>query len=308
MRLGSFTRGGEEHLGMQVADRVVSLTEIGRSEARYGRLGGARDATALWSDAADELRAVSRRLQSDGIPAAWRGSTIAEADCQWLPPVLRPEKIICIGLNYRDHAAESKMEVPKEPVIFNKFNNALVGAAGPVILPDNSAQVDYEAELAVVLGRKARHVPADKAMDCVAGYTLMHDVSARDWQFRTGQWVSGKTFDTFGPCGPVLVTRDEVPDPHSLDIRLTLNGTVMQQSNTRNLIFDIPTLISYLSEMFTLVPGDIISTGTPPGVGFARRPQVFLADGDTVEIWVERVGTMRHRCVAEARAAHERSA
>jgi 2-keto-4-pentenoate hydratase/2-oxohepta-3-ene-1,7-dioic acid hydratase in catechol pathway len=305
MRLGSFMRGGEEHLGLQVGDRVLSLTEVGRNEAGYGRLRGARDATALWSDAAEDLRAVARKVESEGIPAAWRGSTVAESECAWLPPVLRPEKIICIGLNYRDHAAESKMEVPKEPVIFNKFNNALVGAAGPVILPVNSSQVDYEAELAVVLGKKARHVPAEQAMDCVGGYTLMHDVSARDWQFRTGQWVSGKTFDTFGPCGPVLVTPDEVPDPHSLDIRLTLNGAVMQQSNTRNLIFNIPTLISYISEMVTLVPGDIISTGTPPGVGFARRPQVFLGDGDTVEIWVERVGTMRHRCVAEARARQQ---
>ena len=197
------------------------------------------------------------------------------------------------------------MDIPKEPVLFNKFNNALVGAAGPVVLPRNSEQVDYEAELAVVLGRTARHVPVASAMDCVGGYTLMHDVSARDWQFRTGQWVSGKTFDTFGPCGPTMVTSDEVPDPQALDIRLTLNGTVMQQSNTRNLIFNVPTLISYISDIVTLRPGDIISTGTPPGVGFARKPQVFLRDGDTVEIYVERVGTMRHRCVAEASARTE---
>lgn len=140
-------------------------------------------------------------------------------------------------------------------------------------------------------------------MAYVGGYTLMHDVSARDWQFRTGQWVSGKSFDTFGPCGPHLVTSEEVPDPHNLNIRLTLNGRVMQDSNTRNLIFNVPVLISYLSHMFTLKPGDIISTGTPPGVGFARRPQVFLQPEDIVEIFIEGIGSLRHDCVAEREAA-----
>ena len=308
MRLGSFLGGGEEQLGICFQDRVLNLTALGRSEtSRYAPMAQARDVTALWSEPGATVREVSRRLEREGLPAAWERFSAPAADCVWLPPVLRPEKIICIGLNYRDHAAESKMEIPKEPVFFNKYNNALVGAAGPIVLPANSSQVDYEAELAVVLGKKARHVEAGEAMEHVGGYTLMHDVSARDWQFRTGQWVSGKTFDTFGPCGPVLVTPDEVPDPHALDIRLTLNGRVMQQSNTANLIFNVPTLISYLSQMLTLQPGDIISTGTPPGVGFARRPPVFLQDGDVVEIFVERVGTMRHACVAEARAARKGS-
>jgi 2-keto-4-pentenoate hydratase/2-oxohepta-3-ene-1,7-dioic acid hydratase in catechol pathway len=231
------------------------------------------------------------------MPPGWE--EFCEAGCPWLPPVARPEKIVCIGLNYKDHAAESNMELPREPVFFNKYNNALVGASGPVVLPCNSHQVDFEAELAVVIGRSAKRIPAEEAAACVAGYTIMHDVSARDWQFRTGQWVSGKTFDTFGPCGPYLVTPDEIPDAHNLGISLTLNGKVMQQSNTCNLIFRVPVLISYLSEIFTLQPGDIISTGTPSGIGFARRPQVFLKDGDVVEITIGGIGTLRHNCVAE---------
>jgi 2-keto-4-pentenoate hydratase/2-oxohepta-3-ene-1,7-dioic acid hydratase in catechol pathway len=246
------------------------------------------------------LEKIHTEISTRGVPAGWEPYCQDIESCQWLPPVHKPEKIICIGLNYRDHAAESGMELPKEPVFFNKYNNALVGATGPVILPSNSIQVDYEAELAVVIGRTAKRVSPENAMACVGGYTVMHDVSARDWQFRTGQWVSGKTFDTFGPIGPYLVTPDEVTDPHALKIQLTLNGRVMQDSSTKNLIFGIPALISYLSHIFTLVPGDVISTGTPPGVGFARKPPVFLKDGDLVEISVESIGIMRHRCLSES--------
>lgn len=301
MRLGSFKQAGRANAGLVVDGRVLNLTELGRNNpARFGSLAAFQDVSLLWSREARSLvDTVAEAVRKGGLPAEWEQITQPESACTWLPPVASPEKIICIGLNYKDHAAESKMEIPKEPVFFNKYNNALVGAAGPVIIPSNSDQVDYEAELAVVLGKRAKRVAVESAPDYIAGYTLMHDVSARDWQFRTGQWVSGKTFDTFGPCGPHLITPDEVPDPHILGIRLTLNGKVMQESNTRNLIFDVPTLVSYLSHIFTLLPGDIISTGTPPGVGFARKPPVFLKPGDIVEIWVEKVGTMRHSCAAE---------
>lgn len=304
MRLGSFSKQNTACLGLIHGDRTLNLTELGRSGGRkYEVLAGIRDTTALWVPAARAvLDKLDHEIRASGMPPEWEGLCEPSQGCDWLPPVAVPEKIICIGLNYRDHAAESKMEIPKEPVIFNKYNNALVGASGPVVLPSNSTQVDYEAELAVVLGKQAKRVSPEDSVHYVGGYTLMHDVSARDWQFRTGQWVSGKTFDSFAPCGPHLVTPDEIDDPHSLDIRLTLNGRVMQDSNTRNLIFNIPTLISYISHMFTLKPGDIISTGTPPGVGFARRPQVFLQDGDTVELFVERVGTMRNRVIAEEKA------
>ena len=302
MRLGSIQSSDEAHLGMLCADRILDITELGRRHPTlYGLLANARDVSPLWFAVTREtLEEIHSSVQERGIRAEWESLCWPADSCAWLPPVALPEKIICIGLNYRDHAAESKMEIPKEPVIFNKYNNALVGAAGPVVLPSNSAQVDYEAELAVILGKEAKRVPVEEAAWYVGGYTMMHDVSARDWQFRTGQWISGKTFDTFGPCGPYLVTPDEIADPHNLDIRLKLNGQVMQNSNTRNLIFNVPTLISYLSHMFTLKAGDIISTGTPPGVGFARRPQVFLRAGDTVEITVEGLGTMKHACEAES--------
>lgn len=301
MRLARYRKRNGTHLGLVWDSKILSLTDVGKVDPnRYGPLANALDLIPLLSGQGRlTLEKIDRQIKDGGLPGEWAAFSEPEKDAEWLPPVASPEKIICIGLNYRDHAAESKMEIPKEPVIFNKYNNALVGAAGPVLIPSNSQQVDYEAELAVVIGASAKRVSREESSRFVAGYTLMHDVSARDWQFRTGQWMSGKTFDTFGPCGPHLVTPDEVPDPHNLDIRLTLNGQVMQDSNTSNLIFDIPTLISYISHIFTLKAGDIISTGTPPGVGFARRPQVFLKDGDFVEIFVEKVGLMQHRCTAE---------
>jgi 2-keto-4-pentenoate hydratase/2-oxohepta-3-ene-1,7-dioic acid hydratase in catechol pathway len=294
-------RNGRACAALACGDRVLVLTELaGMDPRRFGVFASAADATLLWSGGEPVLLEIARILSESGIPSVWDACCESAETCRWLPPVSCPEKIICIGLNYRDHAAESGMKVPTEPVFFNKYNNALTGASGPILLPCNSHQVDYEAELAVIIGRQARRVSVTQAMEHVGGYTVMHDVSARDWQFRTGQWVSGKTFDSFGPCGPYLVTPDEVPDPHQLGIRLTLNGRVMQDSNTRNLIFQIPVLVSYLSQIVTLKPGDVISTGTPPGIGAARNPKVSLQDGDLVEITVEQVGTIRHRCVAEA--------
>jgi 2-keto-4-pentenoate hydratase/2-oxohepta-3-ene-1,7-dioic acid hydratase in catechol pathway len=303
MKLGSLLWKNRPALGILAGNRVLVASELGESEADYRALAGAADVLPLFSTGGQLLIAgLAERISRSGIPASWDRFCTDAATCEWLPPVTSPEKIICIGLNYRDHAAESQMQLPKEPVFFNKYNSALTGAAGPVILPSNSVQVDYEAELAVVIGKAAKRVSETEAWKSIGGYTVMHDVSARDWQFRTGQWVAGKTFDTFAPCGPWMVTPDEVPDPHGLDIQLTLNGAVLQKSNTRHLIFSIPTLISYLSNIFTLKPGDIISTGTPSGVGFARKPQVFLKDGDVVEITVAGVGTQRHRCTAEQAA------
>ncbi len=301
MRLCSFLKDEDARLGMACGNRVLDLTSAARTPAsRLAKLANAVDCSALWQSGTGEvLESVQREIDTRGVPADWQPFCVDSGSCVWLPPVHKPEKIICIGLNYRDHAAESGMELPKEPVFFNKYNNALTGASGPVILPSNSSQVDYEAELALFIGKPAKRVAPERAMEFVGGYTIFHDVSARDWQFRTGQWVSGKTFDSFAPCGPFLVTPDEIPDPHSLGIKMTLNGSVMQNSNTCNLIFGVPILISYLSHIFTLQPGDIVSTGTPPGVGFARRPQVFLHDGDQVEISVEKIGVMKHRCVGE---------
>lgn len=216
-----------------------------------------------------------------------------------LPPIPDPKKIICLGLNYRDHAMETGAAIPKEPILFSKYATALIGAEQAIVLPPVSQEVDYEAELVIVIGKRGRHIPLDRAMDYVAGYMVGHDVSARDWQLKKEgkQWMVGKTFDTFAPTGPHLVTADEVPDPHVLSIRLRLNGQTMQDSNTQQMIFRVPETLAYLSTVFTLEPGDLIFTGTPPGVGFARKPPVYLKAGDVAEVEIEGLGLLRNPVV-----------
>lgn len=218
-----------------------------------------------------------------------------------LPPVPPPEKIICIGLNYRDHAIETGAEIPSEPVVFSKFNTSLIGHGDSIKLPRVAHQVDYEAELVVVIGSIAKHVDEADASEHVFGYTCGHDVSARDWQKGRpgGQWLLGKSFDTFAPLGPCLVTRDELPDPSDVRVRLHLNGETLQDSTTAQLIFGIPCLISHLSQIFTLRPGDLIFTGTPPGVGAARTPPKFLHPGDECRVEIEGIGTLTNACVQE---------
>jgi 2-keto-4-pentenoate hydratase/2-oxohepta-3-ene-1,7-dioic acid hydratase in catechol pathway len=232
-----------------------------------------------------------------------RGWLIPSQDAYWFAPVPRPGKLICIGLNYRDHAAESNMAIPRQPVVFSKFSTAVIAPGEAVVLPASSTQVDYEAELAVVIGRRAKDVSAERALDYVLGYTCFNDVSARDFQFADGQWQRGKSCDTFAPMGPTIVTTDEVADPHSLSIKLILNGQTMQDSNTDQFIFNIPELIEFLSQTITLEPGDVIATGTPPGVGFARKPPVFLKAGDKMEVVIEKVGTLNNPVVAAEKAA-----
>ena len=212
-------------------------------------------------------------------------------------PVPRPGKIICIGLNYRDHAEESGMEIPKSPIIFSKFSACAVGANESINLPKGSAEVDYEAELAFVVGRRAKNVPAADALSYVFGYTNFNDVSARDFQFADGQWQRGKSCDTFAPMGEYVATRDEIFDPHDLRIRFRLNGETLQDSKTDQLIFKIPELIEFLSASITLEPGDVIATGTPPGVGFARKPPVFLKAGDRAEVEIEGLGVLANTVV-----------
>ncbi len=222
-----------------------------------------------------------------------------------LAPIPRPPKIICVGLNYRDHALESGMEIPKIPTIFNKFATAVLAPGAPIVLPRNSARPDYEAEFAFVIGPGGRHIARSDWAFHVFGYTIVNDVSARDVQLATSQWLMGKTFDTFAPIGPAIVTPDEVPDPHSLDIGLRITSAsgecqTLQNSNTRELIFKIPELIEFLSSVFTLEPGDIVSTGTPSGVGFARKPPRYLQPGDDVVVSVEHLGELRNPVIAEA--------
>jgi 2-keto-4-pentenoate hydratase/2-oxohepta-3-ene-1,7-dioic acid hydratase in catechol pathway len=229
--------------------------------------------------------------------AAERGSVRHDAaTAAFLAPITDPQKVICLGLNYRDHAIESNMPIPEEPVLFSKFPSALTGHGAEILLPKASTEVDYEAELVVVIGRRGKHISREEAPGYVAGYAVGHDVSARDWQLNKPgkQWLAGKTFDTFAPIGPELVTADEVPDPHHLAIRLRLNGRTMQDSNTSQLIFRVDETIAYLSEIATLEPGDLIFTGTPPGVGMARKPPVWLQPGDVVEVEIEGLGTLRN--------------
>lgn len=218
-----------------------------------------------------------------------------------LAPIPSPGKVICIGLNYRDHAAESGQPIPSEPVCFSKFSTAVTGPEAQIRLPAVAHKVDYEAELVVVIGKRGKHIPVADAMNYVAGYTVGNDVSARDWQIGRpgGQWLMGKTPDTFAPLGPYLVTRDEVANPHQLRIQLRLNGTTLQDSSTKELIFGIDQLVAHLSQLITLDPGDVIFTGTPPGVGAARKPPIFLKDGDVTEVEIEGLGILRNQVVAE---------
>lgn len=224
------------------------------------------------------------------------------ADTAWLDrdevslhaPIERPGKVICVGLNYRDHALEAVLPVPEQPVIFSKFPSCVIGPEEAIVLPPDSTQVDYEAELGFVIGRRASQVSVEEALDYVLGYVCVNDVSARDFQFNDGQWTRGKSCDTFCPIGEAIVTPDEVGDPQQLAIRLHLNGQTLQNSRTDQLVFGIAEIVSFLSRSFTLEPGDLISTGTPPGVGFARKPPIYLQSGDEVIVEIERVGRLRN--------------
>lgn len=211
------------------------------------------------------------------------------------PPIPAPSKIICLGLNYQDHSPKDTIKKPEFPTIFAKYNNCLIGSGSEIILPTVSNQIDYEAEMAIIIGKRGKNISISDALDHIAGFTAFNDVSARDIQTRTSQWLQGKTFDTFGPMGPCLVTLDEIKDIGNLEISLDLNGQTMQKSNTKNLIFSVPEIVSGLSEIMTLEVGDVISTGTPGGVGVLQNPPIFLKEGDLVEVKLEGVGKLANR-------------
>lgn len=215
------------------------------------------------------------------------------------PPMVRPSKIVCIGLNYAKHAEESGMEVPKEPVLFFKATSAIVGPNDDLVIPKGSTKTDWEVELGVVIGKKASYVDEANAMDHVFGYVLHNDYSEREFQLeRSGQWVKGKSCDTFAPLGPFLATKEEIPDPHKLDLWLKLNGEIKQKSNTSDFVFNVPQVVSYVSQFMSLLPGDIISTGTPFGVGMGLKPQRYLKPGDEVELGIEGLGSSRQRATS----------
>jgi len=284
--------------------RLVSY--LSSAGPRIAALRGEKYVAISSGDVPDSMRALLA-LGDEGVhraaDAAARGPEIDPAAIRkLLAPVPDPRKVICVGLNYADHAKESGAAPPDEPVLFNKFPTALIGHGEPIVLPRVSQEVDYEAELVVVIGRGGRHIPRERAYEHVAGYCPGHDVSARDWQLRKPgkQWLLGKTFDTFAPCGPALVTRDEIPDPGTLSIRFRLNGETLQDSNTDQFIFPVDEVVSYVSQVCTLEPGDLIYTGTPPGVGFARKPPRFMKPGDVAEVEIEGLGILRNPVIAES--------
>ncbi len=224
---------------------------------------------------------------------------IVDSHIRWAPPVAIPSKIICVGLNYSDHAKESGMAIPEEPVLFFKASTALTGPYDPIVIPPKSEKTDWEVELAFVIGKQATHVDEQDANSHVAGYAVMNDVSERAYQLEgTGQWVKGKSYDTFAPFGPYLATADEVVNAHNLDLWLKVNDQVKQQSNTEQLVFKVPFIVSYISQFMTLLPGDIITTGTPPGVGMGFRPPQYLKAGDVVELGIEGLGSSKQLLVS----------
>ena len=281
MKIAAFSIQDNQHIGIVQDDRIISLTALQRDQFPA--------CVKTFIERSSELRPLAEQLlkqrQNDEAVFALSDVTIQA-------PIPQPEKIICVGLNYIDHCKETGMEPPKSPVIFSKYSNAIVGHNHAVQIPVNSTEVDFEAELAIVIGKEAKHISEEESNDYIFGYTIMNDISARDLQFADGQWSRGKTADTFAPIGPVVVTHDEVGDPHQLDISLELNGEMMQNSNTRNLIFTVPQIISFLSQSMTLKPGDLIATGTPPGVGMGRNPKVWLKNGDRMNVTIEKIGTL----------------
>ena len=263
----------------EIADLTPSILPLGLSASEILR---------CYDLATNFVEPAMEAVESGVVPVVDLQDVKVEA------PIPRPGKIICIGLNYRNHAIESGMEIPKSPIIFSKFVTSVAAPAEQIRIPVGSEQTDYEAELAVIIGRHSKHVSRDDAMDFVFGYANFNDVSARDFQFADGQWQRGKSCDTFAPFGPYVATKDEIHDPHDLQIQFRLNGDALQDSTTSELIFGIPELIEFLSRSTTLEPGDIIATGTPPGVGFARKPPIFLKDGDVCEVEIEGLGVLRN--------------
>ena len=283
MRLISFIKNGASGGGILKENGVLPLKDLGYSDA-IAFIAAGEPAIA----AAERI--IGKASSRDLLPLS---------NVKVVAPVPRPPKIFCIGLNYRDHAIESKMEMPAVPTVFAKYSTAVVGPGAPIVLSSATQKPDYEAELAVVIGKGGNRIAREHWEDHVFGYTILNDVSARDVQLATSQWTLGKSLSSFAPMGPHIVTKDEIPDPHTLDIQLSIGGETLQHSNTSELIFRVPELIEYISKFVTLEPGDIISTGTPAGVGLGRTPPRWLRPGEEVHIEIEGIGSLRNPVIAE---------
>ena len=303
MRFCSFSSNGSECFGVELhPEEVVDLPSAARLLVSQGNLPEAEAELVSAVDLKSFLKAGSRALKAAGrvrdLLLAKRdlaAPVILEVgDIQMRPPITNPGKIIGVGLNYRDHAEEQKVSLPQQPMIFSKFTTSLIGPGEEIVLPEISQKVDPEAELCAVILEEGRGFTTEAARQAIAGYTVGNDVSARDLQFSDRQWVRGKSCDTFAPCGPFLVTEEELGDPHRLKIELSVNGELRQSSNTENQIFNCFELVSFISQTITLEPGDLIFAGTPAGVGVFRDPPVFLAPGDIVEVTIDRIGTLQN--------------
>ena len=304
MKLVTYVHQGTNRLGTisdsQVIDLALAWDAYRKGpDATADQQVGFPDEMSALLQSDDATWQLVRRVTAwaEALPDSARAPLRQPLDqVRLAPPLSNPSKIICVGLNYHDHCLEQNIKVPDRPILFAKFPSSIIGPGGEITWPpDASQKVDYEAELAVVIGREGRHIPADQAYEYVAGYTIVNDVSARDAQFADKQWIRGKSFDTFCPMGPYLLTADELPDPHTLDIRCWVNGELRQESNTRELIFKVHDLLAYISKTSTLMPGDLLVTGTPGGVGVFRDPQVFLKTGDLVEIEIDKLGRLSNR-------------
>ncbi len=288
MRLLTFCKHNETKIGIMVTweNREMVLDLSAAYPAIFTDL---KSLLSVWE---------GHRVQIEKLVQNPERENLLETDeIQWKPVITHPEKIICVGLNYRDHALEINAKIPEYPVIFSKFNNVLTGHLEPVFLPEISKEIDFEAELAVIIGKTCKDVPASEAAGYIAGYSIFHDVSARDYQMRTSQWTLGKCFDSFGPLGPWMVTADEIADPQALDITLHIGDELLQSSNTSEMIFSVPVLIEELSKIMTLMPGDVIATGTPAGVGFTRKPPRYLQPGEVVRITIGSIGVLQNTIV-----------
>jgi 2-keto-4-pentenoate hydratase/2-oxohepta-3-ene-1,7-dioic acid hydratase in catechol pathway len=295
MKLVRFSvNGGSPRLGVLQGDRIGDLqASVAASLSRRGVVR-AQDIAAALVPQSTRAFLEGGAATADAVAAIREWVTVPAASARLHAPINDPGKFICIGLNYRDHAEETNNPIPKEPPIFGKWAPSIVDPEEPILRPRGSKQLDWEVELGVVIGRTARFVSKEQALDYVWGYTIVNDASARDFQFITTQWMAGKIFETAAPVGPYLADRAEIPDPHSLELKTFVNGKQMQNGNTKTFIFDVRYLVSYLSGLMTLSPGDLIATGTPPGVGLGMKPPVFMNPGDVCRVEITGLGSMEN--------------
>jgi 2-keto-4-pentenoate hydratase/2-oxohepta-3-ene-1,7-dioic acid hydratase in catechol pathway len=300
MKWMTFKVQGEERFGIRISEGIMDVASALNVFPESGLPVSIHEAIAQGPSVVEKLEQYIAKLLSEDVGDRSK-YLLAEANVEYGPCVPHPGKIICVGLNYKKHAEETNSPVPKFPILFNKFSNAIIGNGHDVPLPPVSEKVDYEAELGIVIGTRAKYVTREEALSYVVGYCNVNDLSARDLQMRTQQWLLGKSLDSFAPVGPYLVTSDEVGNPNELQISCTVNGEIRQQSNTSDMIFRCDEIVSYISQFMTLEPGDIILTGTPEGVvmGYPPEKQVYLKDGDVVTVEIEKLGSLTNRMVAE---------